>query len=124
MPHPAVSVALSGGLLVAAAIPAFNLSTKFPSITDLPSSIPIVKTFDRVEKAFPGSPVPMIVVLKGRDLNTFQVEQGVLDMRDQALATGRSRCRSISTSTRRTQSSGSRCRSRRPTAEARRPTAR
>ncbi len=87
--HPTLSVLLSAGLLVALAIPAFSLSTKFPSITDLPPSIPIVKTFDRVEQAFPGSPVPMIVVLNGQDMNTVQVQQAVLDMRDQALATGK-----------------------------------
>jgi uncharacterized membrane protein YdfJ with MMPL/SSD domain len=87
--HPVVSVVLSAGLLLALTIPAFNLSTKFPSITDLPASIPIVRTFDRVEQAFPGSPVPMIVVLKGQDMNTVQVQQAVLDMRDQALATGK-----------------------------------
>jgi uncharacterized membrane protein YdfJ with MMPL/SSD domain len=86
--HPVVSVVLSAGVLLALTIPAFNLSTKFPSITDLPASIPIVKTFDRVEQAFPGSPVPMVVVLKGQDMNTVQVQQAVLDMRDQALATG------------------------------------
>ena len=87
MRHPLISVVLSAGLLIAAGIPALNLNTKFPSITDLPASIPIVKTFDRVEKAFPGAPVPMIVVLKGPDMNTVQVQQAVLDMRDQALAT-------------------------------------
>jgi RND superfamily putative drug exporter len=87
--HPTLSVVLSAGLLVALAIPAFSLSTKFPSITDLPPSIPIVKTFDRVEKAFPGSPVPMVIAVKGSDLNTVQMQQAVLDLRDRALATGK-----------------------------------
>ncbi|HSC51223.1 MAG TPA: MMPL family transporter, partial [Gaiellaceae bacterium] len=87
--HPAVSVVLSAGLLVALMVPAFHLSTKFPSVTDLPPSIPIVKTFDRVEKAFPGSPVPMVIAVKGPDLNTVQVQQAVLDLRDRALATGK-----------------------------------
>jgi uncharacterized membrane protein YdfJ with MMPL/SSD domain len=87
--HPTLSAVLSAGLLVALAIPAFSLSTKFPSITDLPPSIPIVKTFDRVEKAFPGSPVPMVIAVKGSDLNTVQMQQAVLDLRDRALATGK-----------------------------------
>ncbi len=87
--HPTLSAVLSAGFLVALAIPAFSLSTKFPSITDLPPSIPIVKTFDRVEKAFPGSPVPMVIAVKGSDLNTVQMQQAVLDLRDRALATGK-----------------------------------
>jgi RND superfamily putative drug exporter len=87
--YPWLSALMSGGLLVALAIPAFHLSTKFPSITDLPPSIPIVKTVDRVEKAFPGSPVPMVVVVKGNDLNTTQVQEALWAMREQALATGK-----------------------------------
>jgi uncharacterized membrane protein YdfJ with MMPL/SSD domain len=88
MRHPGVSVALSAGLLVAAMIPAWHMSTKFLSFNDLPKSIPIVKTLDRVETAFPGSPVPMLVVIKGQNLNTVQVQQAILDMRDRALDTG------------------------------------
>src|SRR5207342_3514924 len=57
--------------------------------TDLPPSIPIVKTVDRVEKAFPGSPVPMVVVVKGDNLNTTQVQEELWAMREQALKTGK-----------------------------------
>ena len=86
---PLMSMLMSAGLLVVLAIPAFHLSTKFPSITDLPASIPIVKTFDRVEKAFPGSPVPMVVVVKGNDLNTAQAQEALWAMREKALTTGK-----------------------------------
>ena len=48
-----------------------------------------MKTVDRVEKAFPGSPVPMVVVVKGDDLNTTQVQEALWAMREQALATGK-----------------------------------
>jgi uncharacterized membrane protein YdfJ with MMPL/SSD domain len=88
MRRPAISVALSAGALVALTIPAFGLSTKFPSITDLPPSIPIVKTFDRVEKAFPGSPVPIVVAVKAPDVTTPAITNGVQQMRDAGLATG------------------------------------
>ena len=87
--YPWLSALMSAGLLVALTIPAFHLSTKFPSITDLPPSIPIVKTVDRVEKAFPGSPVPMVVVVKGDDLNSTQVQEALWVMREQALKTGK-----------------------------------
>jgi RND superfamily putative drug exporter len=87
--RPVPAVLLSAGLLVTLTIPAFGLKTKFPSVTDLPPSIPIVKTFDRVEKAFPGSPVPVIVAIKGDNVASVQVQQAILDMRDQAIATKR-----------------------------------
>ena len=89
MRHPAIAVTLSAGLLVALMIPAFHLSTKFPSFNDLPRSIPIIDALDRVEKAFPGSPVPLVMAVKADDVNTVQIQQAVLDMRDRALATGK-----------------------------------
>jgi uncharacterized membrane protein YdfJ with MMPL/SSD domain len=88
MRRPAISVALSAGALAALTIPAFGLNTKFPSITDLPPSIPIVKTFDRVEKAFPGSPVPIVVAVKAPDVTSAAVTKGVQGMADAGLATG------------------------------------
>jgi len=88
MRRPAISVALSAAALVALAIPALSLNTKFPSITDLPPSIPIVKTFDRVEKAFPGSPVPIVVAVKAPNVTTPAITNGVHQMRDAGLATG------------------------------------
>jgi RND superfamily putative drug exporter len=87
--QPAISATLAAAALIVLTIPAFGLSTKFPSITDLPPSIPIVKTFDRVEKAFPGSPVPVVVAVKAPDVTRYEITQGVLDMRDEARDTGR-----------------------------------
>jgi uncharacterized membrane protein YdfJ with MMPL/SSD domain len=89
MRHPGISVTVSAGLLLAATIPAFHMSTKFPSFNDLPQSIPIVKALDRVEKAFPGSPVPMVIAVKADDVETVQIQQAVLDLRDRVLATGK-----------------------------------
>ncbi|HWH54191.1 MAG TPA: MMPL family transporter [Gaiellaceae bacterium] len=88
MRHPAVAVVLAGGGLLILSIPALTgLNTKFPSVTDLPPSIPIVKTFDRVEKAFPGSPVPIVVAVKAPDVTAPTVTKGVAEMRDAGLAT-------------------------------------
>jgi RND superfamily putative drug exporter len=87
--RPLVSATLAAAGLVALTIPAFQLETKFPSVTDLPRSIAIAKTYDRVNEAFPGSPVPAIVVVKAPDARSVAVRQGILDMRDAAVATGR-----------------------------------
>jgi RND superfamily putative drug exporter len=89
MRRPVIAVAVSASALIALTIPALTgLNTKFPSITDLPPSIPIVKTFDRVEKAFPGSPVPIIVAVQAPDVTSKAVQQGVAEMRDAGLTTG------------------------------------
>ena len=89
MGHPLVSVVLSAGALLILTIPALTgLNTKFPSVTDLPPSIPIVKTFDRVSKAFPGSPVPIVVAVEADDVTKPEVMNKVAEMRDAGLATG------------------------------------
>jgi uncharacterized membrane protein YdfJ with MMPL/SSD domain len=88
MRRPAISAGLAAAGLVALAIPALGLSTKFPSITDLPPSIKIVKTFERVEQAFPGSPVPIVAAVKAPDVTSPAVAKGVAEMRDAGLSTG------------------------------------
>jgi uncharacterized membrane protein YdfJ with MMPL/SSD domain len=89
MRHPAISVVLAGGALFALAIPALTgMNTKFPSVTDLPRSIPIVKTFNRVSAAFPGSPVPIVVAIKADDVTKPEIQKKVAEMRDAGLTTG------------------------------------
>ena len=51
------------------ALPALTLHTQLPSFTDLPRSIGIVRTYEAIQKAFPGAQTPASVVVKrtGRD---------------------------------------------------------
>jgi uncharacterized membrane protein YdfJ with MMPL/SSD domain len=86
--RPAVSVAVATGLLVAATIPAFSLQTKFPSINDLPRSIPIVNTIERLNASFPGTTVPAVLVIKAPNVETPGIQQAIRELRRRALATG------------------------------------
>src|SRR3954466_1832788 len=86
--RPLVSFLLSGGVLVALAIPAFSLHTALPGFSGLPRSIGIVKTYDRIQQEFPGGPAPAVVVVKAPDGRAPAVRQGVRSMIDRALATG------------------------------------
>ena len=74
---PAVAVVVAGGALAAAAIPVLGMHTKLTSFTDLPHSLPIVQTFQRVQQAFPGSQTPVEVVVKARDVTAPQYRKGV-----------------------------------------------
>jgi uncharacterized membrane protein YdfJ with MMPL/SSD domain len=85
--RPALSAALAAGLLLAATIPAFSLQTKFPSINDLPHSIPIVKTVVRLNDSFPGTTVPAVVVVKAPSVDSDKIQQGLLRLRSAAIAT-------------------------------------
>ncbi len=87
--RPVASAALATGVLVAATVPAFSLQTKFLSFNDLPHSIPIVRTVANLNRAFPGTTVPAVVVIKAPNVNTDRIRSAIVDLQDAALATGR-----------------------------------
>ncbi|WP_431434905.1 MMPL family transporter [Actinophytocola sp.] len=52
---PRTTLVVSGGLLAVLAIPAFGMTLNAPSEADLPRSIPIMQTYDRLTEAFPST---------------------------------------------------------------------
>jgi RND superfamily putative drug exporter len=86
--RPALSVALSAGLLLALSVPAVTMHTKLPSFVDLPSDLPIVQTFKDVQKVFPGSQTPAEVVVKGDDVDSSAYQRAYDQFRTRAAATG------------------------------------
>ena len=86
--RPTASVLAAGGLLLALAIPAFGLHTSVPGLQGLPTGLPIVKTLNRIEAAFPGGPLPAYVVIQGKDVTSPEVRTAIGNLERQALATG------------------------------------
>ncbi len=86
--HPWTAAVLSGGLVFALAIPALGLHTSEPGLQGLPAGLPIVKTINRIEAAFPGGAVPAHVVVQARDVTSAEVQSGIRQMERRALATG------------------------------------
>jgi putative drug exporter of the RND superfamily len=86
--HPAVSALAAGAILVTLAIPAFRLHTAVLGANDIPQNLPIMKTFQRIQKAFPGGPLPAQVVVSAKDVSAPGVAQGISALRTKALATG------------------------------------
>jgi len=78
----------SAGLLFAVAIPAAGMHTKLPNLTDLPQDLKIVRTYERIQTAFPGSQTPAVVVVKAPDVETAQMRSAFALFRRHALATG------------------------------------
>jgi uncharacterized membrane protein YdfJ with MMPL/SSD domain len=64
------------------------MHTKLPSFVDLPSDLPIVKTFKDVQKVFPGSQTPAEVVVKGDDVDSPAYQRAYEQFRTRAAATG------------------------------------
>ena len=66
--HPVVSVILAGGLLVVLAIPTLHIHTRNTGVSDLPRDLAVMQTYDRIQKAFPGGPLPATVVVEADDV--------------------------------------------------------
>jgi uncharacterized membrane protein YdfJ with MMPL/SSD domain len=86
--RPVVSVVLSAAALVALSVPVLGLQTKVPSFTDLPHSLAIVSTYQHVQKAFPGSQTPALMVVQGKDVTTPQYRRAYREFQQRARATG------------------------------------
>ncbi|HSC49826.1 MAG TPA: MMPL family transporter [Gaiellaceae bacterium] len=86
--RPALAAALSGGALLALAVPALTLHTQLPSFTDLPKSLPIVRTYESIQRAFPGAQTPAKVVVSAHDVDAAPVRAGIAELKRQALASG------------------------------------
>jgi RND superfamily putative drug exporter len=86
--HPAIALVLAGGLLLALAAPALNMHTTTPGPDTLPQSIPVVKTYTKIQKAFPGGQIPALVVISAKDVQAPAVASGIESLQEQALASG------------------------------------
>jgi uncharacterized membrane protein YdfJ with MMPL/SSD domain len=88
MRRPALAAALSTGVLVLFAWPVLSIHTTLLSFSDLPHNLAIVKTYEKIQTAFPGSPAPAHLVVHADDVTTPQFRQAFADLERRALATG------------------------------------
>src|SRR5215217_1083451 len=86
--RPLVSAVLAGGLLIALTIPAFSMHTLNPGVTGLPRSLDVMKTYDKIDAAFPGGGVPAVTVVKADDVTSPEAQQAISQLQRQAIATG------------------------------------
>jgi RND superfamily putative drug exporter len=86
---PALTVVLAGGLLFVMALPLLRMHTKLPSFSDLPRSVKLVGTFERIQHEFPGAQTPAVVAVHAPDVSTPAVRGGIRLLERDALASGR-----------------------------------
>src|SRR4029079_13133145 len=86
--RPWTAMLVSGGALLILALPALGMHTKLPNLTDLPHDLKIVRTYDRIQQAFPGSQTPAVVVVKAPDVASPRMQRAYDLFRERALATG------------------------------------
>jgi uncharacterized membrane protein YdfJ with MMPL/SSD domain len=87
--RPLLSAMLAGGLLLALAAPALQLRMATPGPDTFPQSLDVVKTYNRMQQAFPGKALPANVVVKAPNLNAPPMRDAIDDLERRALASGR-----------------------------------
>ena len=83
--RPLVSVVLAGGLLLAIAAPALQMSTVQPGIDTFPQHL--LATYNRLQAAFPGTQISAAVVVKAADVESPEVQSEIQALTDAAVGT-------------------------------------
>jgi RND superfamily putative drug exporter len=86
--HPLRATVAAGGLLVLLAVPAFRLETASLGAADVPRDVAIMKTYDRIQEAFPGGPLPAQVVITAANVDGPRVREAITALKREAVATG------------------------------------
>jgi RND superfamily putative drug exporter len=79
--HPKVAAAAALAFLFALAIPALSLHTANTGANGLPKDLPIVRTYDQVQAAFPGGQDPAAVAITAADVTAPPVARAIAQLR-------------------------------------------
>jgi RND superfamily putative drug exporter len=83
--RPLVWGAAATAILVLLALPTLRMHTVNPGAEGLPHDLPVMKTYERIQHAFPGGPMPAVVVVQG-DLDSPRMVHALTDLKDRAKA--------------------------------------
>jgi uncharacterized membrane protein YdfJ with MMPL/SSD domain len=89
--YPVPAALISVGVLVALAFPVMKLHTTLPGPGDLPGSLPIARSYEKVQRAFPGAQIPAEVVFASRNVDSPPARAAIATLRRLALASGEAR---------------------------------
>jgi uncharacterized membrane protein YdfJ with MMPL/SSD domain len=84
--HPAISAAAAAALLIVLAIPTLHIHTATPGTDTLPQNLSVIKTYNKIQAAFPGGPIPAVVAVSADDVTSPEVSGAIADLRKQAAA--------------------------------------
>jgi len=84
--HPVASVVISGGILLALAVPAYQLHTAQPGIDTYPQKF--LGTYNRLKAAFPGTENAAQVVLKAPNVETVAAQEAIGQLKWRAIDSG------------------------------------
>jgi uncharacterized membrane protein YdfJ with MMPL/SSD domain len=85
--HPIPAIALSAGFLLILCGVALQLKTVVPGADTYPQSLPVVKTYNKMQKAFPGGETPAGIVIKADNVRSVAVKEAIGQLSWRALST-------------------------------------
>jgi uncharacterized membrane protein YdfJ with MMPL/SSD domain len=85
--YPIPAALLAGSVLVALCVVALQLKTTVPGADTYPQSLSVVKTYNKMQKAFPGGETPAEVVVKADNVRSAKVQEAIGQLGWRALAT-------------------------------------
>jgi uncharacterized membrane protein YdfJ with MMPL/SSD domain len=86
--RPLVSALVAGGALLALAAPTLDIKTALPGYETVSRDIEVMRTYDRIQDAFPGNPVPATVAVQADDVRAPEVRDAIAEMRQRAIDGG------------------------------------
>jgi RND superfamily putative drug exporter len=89
MRRPAISLVLAAGVLLALAAPALHMHVATPGFNTLPQNLSSVKTYNKLQKAFPGAASSAQVLVSADNVRGRSVSNAIAALQHQAIATGR-----------------------------------
>src|SRR3954454_15762867 len=75
--RPLASAIAATAVLVALSVPALGLHLADSGVDGLPQDLAVVKTYNKIQKAFPGKELPATVVVKAQDVNSPQMKAAI-----------------------------------------------
>src|SRR4051794_1097514 len=88
---PAPAAIASTAVLVVLALPVLGLHTTLLGLGDLPKSIPVVGTYDKIQAAFPGAQTPAQVMVHAPDVTSPQMRRAIASLERKSVASGQAK---------------------------------
>ena len=86
--RPWLAAGTATAILVLLALPTLRLHTADPGAQALPRDLPVMRTYDRIQRAFPGGPLPAVIAVQIPRGKALSVTVALKELRERALATG------------------------------------
>jgi RND superfamily putative drug exporter len=88
MRRPALSILVTGGALVALALPAFGMNVKTTGLQEFPKGFSTIKTYEKIQSLYPSEHAPAVMVVQADDVGSTQVTAAVHQVTSKAQANG------------------------------------